>query len=407
MPLSPEEIEDHRFREVLRGYDKGQVEAFLVAGAARFRVAKNAGAGDPQGHGGQITPHDVTHAEFDDSLRGYDKEAVRAFLAELAIDLEVPEPMRPGEAAPETGDVSGDAGVVIRSARDIGAAIRAAAEREAEGVRATAAEEAASALEAAWKEMEEAGAAKAAAAEELSAAAATRSEAEREMSQLQVEAARVAEVAAGELQAARALRAEAEVQATAAAEERSRTEAVRAQAEHDADLTAVELGRSRDLRLDAERKAEAARHELTLAESVRSEAERHANDVRASAERDAAATRAAAESRARQLTQRAQAGAREGAALLVDLGRQLMARRVTDGRQRTEAVQRLEDRIFAAVGEIQDEMQHAGSDALALVEAAEQRVRDLADELDGANGVDGVDGGDQLDDGGSGGPTGG
>jgi len=159
----------------------------------------------------------IAGSQFGDALRGYDKQEVRSFLASVAAELRA---AAHGDASPPAtpdGDEAlviddeadardGDVGVAVRSARDIGVAIRAAAERDAESMRAIAAEEAAMSLEAAWFERDAVAAERAALTEEEAVWAAR-----------QEEPARLTEVAHAELEAARLLQAEAATAAAAAA----------------------------------------------------------------------------------------------------------------------------------------------------------------------------------------------
>ena len=422
MPLSPEEIENQRFREVLRGYDKGQVEAMLVTLADRHRAALQGGDAASSGPTGA---DGVDPSHFDDALRGYDKEGVRSFFDTVAADFQAvagPDASRRRQAddqgpGPTAAERAGeDLGLSESSARDVGSAMWAAAESEADTMRALAAEEAAKTLEEAWRQRDEAIAARAAVAEEQAGAAARRAEAERMLAVVGAEvnaalslgekAEADAGAAAAELAAVREDRGHAAAQRAAAADELELARSLRAEAEVELDrsrtarlamdrelaesqaLTAAaseSASRAHDAEVEAARLTVAVRHqveqELSAARRLRQEPERDAADVRAVAERDAAATREEGDRHARQITEKARSEAQDAAALLTELGGQLDAFRTAGGQQLSEAVRRLEDQILAAVGEIQEELQHSSSHGLALVKEAEQRVRATAKSL--------------------------
>lgn len=441
MSLSPEDIEGQQFREVLRGYDKGQVTAFLSEVANLFRTSIQPGGEADDESESTVTVDDIADAPFDDALRGYDKEDVRSFLKEVEVDLRTltqPTGYSSGGESSARGlvgaDVGGDLDVLMRTAQDIRAAASSAAAYQPSASRSATPE----LVDPAQSDEEPATAARAAVADDpaaarslrsdaelevsrlqeevtraegdLAVARSLRSDAEREMSRLQEEAVRVAELTALELQTARTFRAHAEADAAQAAAElaaaielREEFEAatmLRAQAEAEAARATEELAAAEELRSQAERDSAAAAEELTDARELRREVKSELEKVRAVAvaEGDTIAVARADREEAAKLLGAAQhhqdpewkefshaqsllKEAEQLAEFLTDLGRQLGELHGTGSQELAEAIRRLEDQILAALGEVQDELQQSRAQDLVLVQVAEERIRKLVQGL--------------------------
>ena len=384
---------------MLRGYDKGQVEALLVTAAGRYRAAmqpRDGGGGEVHLEGAVLD--EITHFQFDDALLGYDKEDVRSFLQAIADDVRAlieaegsPDGQKlepPSEVHQTTPGDDAERAIVGRTARGVDSAIRAVAQREADQMRATAAAEVARAL-GARKEAERA---RAAAAEDRAVAAALRAQAEREVSDLRAEAGTVAQRAVRELAAARALRAQAEAAAAEAASELVTATELRDEVRLRLAAVDKELKRARSVKVEAEqnavktraaaaKEADAAAREMKKAVTLRAQAE----SLRRQADLDARAGAEAANRRAREITQAALVEAQATAALLSDLVQGLEALRSAGSEKLAEVVRGLEDQILVALGETQEEFLLSAGYGLAQVSAAEQRAKDIVKRLaDGA-----------------------
>lgn len=436
MPLSPEEIERQRFSDVLRGYDKSQVESFLTAVADRYRMVaqggpRNSGSsvGRPSAaEQGGITADDIERSHFDDALRGFDKTQVRSFLETVAGDLrrlEAPVEHLRGHHPASMDQLSKsppgeDLGSIVRSAREIASAIRETAEREVAEMRSAAAEEAARTVETAWRELEQANATKAQAVEaaaQLRAAAedeAARTRVAADQDAAQVRAAaeqdaaqtrrRVEQEIAGLRKAVNDLLTEAEERWVAAADELATAEALRGEAEQEATRlraeASVDAARVREaaagaataareegeraaaeIRAQAQDQIGAAWQGLRAAQARQADEERQAAELRAVAVRETSQRLDAADRDAKAAVDAARLIATEAAGLLAGMQADLDTFRASSGHHLAEAVRKLENQIGAAVGEIHEELEQSGAQGLTMIRAVEARIRAMTDRL--------------------------